>query len=219
MDYSRQMEIFVPDTFKHDVHVIGCGATGSWVAMMLAKMGIRNLHIHDFDTVEEHNLPNQLFEMIDVGRSKVSAAYSRVSSATDIKPKIYDERVTGETELSGIVFLLTDTMTSRAEIFKKAIRNNLSVPLLIETRMGLEGGRVYALNPCDKKQVELYLSTMYTDDEAVVSACGISQSLAPTAAIMAGLAVWQLLKFHANEQIDNEILIDAKHNTYLTRRF
>jgi len=219
MDYSRQMEIFVPDTFKHDVHVIGCGATGSWVAMMLAKMGIRNLHIHDFDTVEEHNLPNQLFELNDIGTSKVWACAGNIKETVGFWPCKHEERVTGETELSGIVFLLTDTMTSRAEIFKKAIRNNLSVPLLVETRMGLEGGRVYALNPCDKKQVELYLSTMYTDDEAAVSACGISQSLAPTAAIMAGLAVWQLLKFHSNETIDNEILIDAKHNTYLTRRF
>lgn len=219
MDFSRQREIFEPESFKLPVHVIGCGATGSWVAVMLAKLGVKDLHLHDFDIIEEHNLPNQLFKQIDIGRSKVSASHDMCSGLSDTKATLHNTEVTGDTQLSGIVFILTDTMFSRADIYKKALKNNVAVPLVIETRMGTEGGRVYAFNPCKRGETVEYAKTLYTDDEAVVSACGIRQTLAPTAALIASLAVWQLIKFHNDVEIDNEIIIDAKYNTYLTRKF
>lgn len=219
MDYSRQQEIFMPDTFKQPVHVVGCGATGSWVAMMLAKLGIKDIHLHDFDIVEEHNLPNQLFSLKDISYLKTTGCKQNIINSTGINPEVHEERVTGDTPLAGIVFLLTDTMSSRAEIFKKALKYNVGVPLMIETRMGLEGGRIYAINPCDPVQIKKYEQTLYTDEEAVVSACGVSQSLAPTAASIAGYAVWQLIKWHNKVDMDNEIIFDMKYNQLLTQRY
>ena len=219
MDFSRQREVFEPEKFTQPVHVIGCGATGSWVALLLAKLGVKDLHLWDFDLVEEHNLPNQAFELLDVGRSKVSACYSRTSAFSDTKPVTHFEPVTGDTQLSGIVFVLTDTMSSRTDIYKRALKNNLNVPLVIETRMCTEGGRVYAFNPCNRRETEPYAQTLYSDEESVVSDCGIAQTLAPTATLLASLAVWQMIKWHNNVEIDNEIIVDAKYNTYLSRRF
>lgn len=217
MDYSRQFGVFQPEDFTFPVHIIGTGATGSWVAVMLAKMGVRDIHLHDFDTVEEHNVPNQLFRVSDVGESKVVACANMVKMTSGINAKRYNAPVTGDDSLSGIVFVLTDSMSSRSEIYKKALRNNIHVPLVIETRMGGEGGRVYAINPCDRKQSAGYQKTLYSDDEAVVSECGVSQSMAPTAAFIASLAVWQLIKFHNGKDIDQEIIVDISNNTYLTR--
>jgi hypothetical protein len=110
-------------------------------------------------------------------------------------------------------------MASRADIYKKALKNDVNVPLVIETRMSTEGGRVYAFNPCMRTEQVEYAKTLYADDVAMVSACGIAQTLAPTAAMLGGLAVWQMIKFHNGDAIDNEILFDARNNTYLTRRF
>lgn len=220
MDYSRQHGVFNPDDFKFPVHIIGCGATGSWVAMLLAKMGIQDIHLHDFDRVEEHNLPNQLFNTEHIDRPKIFATAQMIYNCSkDTAVSLHEDRVTGETPLQGIVFVLTDTMSSREDIFKKALKNNIHVPLVIETRMGGEGGRIYAVNPCDKNQVNQYQQTLYSDEDSVVSACGVSQSLAPTAAMIAGLAVWQLIKFHNDQDIDNEIIIDAQYNTYLSKKF
>ena len=52
MEYSRQVNIFKPDEFNTPVHVIGVGATGSWLAPSLAKLGVKNIHVWDDDIVE-----------------------------------------------------------------------------------------------------------------------------------------------------------------------
>ena len=69
-DYSRQVNILNPEEFNTRINIIGAGATGSWVAFSLAKMGLQNLHIYDFDTVGMHNLPNQMFGVRDIDRNK-----------------------------------------------------------------------------------------------------------------------------------------------------
>ena len=52
MDLSRHISVFNPTAVKHDIHIIGVGATGSFVAMMLARMGVPVINIYDFDDVE-----------------------------------------------------------------------------------------------------------------------------------------------------------------------
>ena len=70
-DYSRQNEIFNNETFfPRQYKLLGCGATGSWVTIMLAKMGVSNVTCWDFDKVEEHNLPNQFFDKHALGAYK-----------------------------------------------------------------------------------------------------------------------------------------------------
>lgn len=219
MDFSRQREVFEPEKFTQPVHVIGCGATGSWVALLLAKLGVKDLHLWDFDIVEEHNLPNQAFNLGDVSFTKVFACDFNLRTSTGANPIAHNRAVDGDTQLSGIVFVLTDTMSSRTDIYKRALKNNLNVPLVIETRMCTEGGRVYAFNPCNRRETEPYAQTLYSDEESVVSDCGIAQTLAPTATLLASLAVWQMIKWHNNVEIDNEIIVDAKYNTYLARKF
>jgi tRNA A37 threonylcarbamoyladenosine dehydratase len=61
LDVRRHAELFDPHTFNTPVTIIGAGATGSWLAIALAKLGIDNISIWDFDKVEEHNIPNQAF--------------------------------------------------------------------------------------------------------------------------------------------------------------
>ena len=59
LDISRHKELFNPYYFNTPVTIIGAGATGSWLALMLAKLGIQDITVYDFDVVEEHNVPNQ----------------------------------------------------------------------------------------------------------------------------------------------------------------
>lgn len=208
MNFSRQIEIFDPATFNTPVHVIGAGATGSWVTLFLAKLGVKDITVWDFDRVEEHNLPNQAFGLIDIGLPKADAVAAEVLRATGTVIKANIQEVNARTRLNGIVFMLTDTMKSRKEIWDGAIKLNYGVKLLIETRMGLRGGRIYTIFPTDIQQIRKYEGTFYTDEEATASACGVSQSIICTAVNIASLAVWQFLKYNREEDFSNELLID-----------
>ena len=74
MDLSKQLEYFDPTALRdEEVHVIGLGAIGSHVCEMLARIGVENIHIYDFDTVEAHNIANQNYFYDDVGVLKVLA--------------------------------------------------------------------------------------------------------------------------------------------------
>lgn len=208
MEFLRQLELFNPEEFNTPVHVIGAGATGSWLTLILAKLGVSDITVYDFDEVEDHNLPNQFYGPKAVGKTKVEALKKAVYQQTGTVIKIKEEKVDGNVSLNGIVFVLTDTMSSRSEIYRNAIKMKSGVNMMIETRMGLEHGRVYCIDPMNLIQTQKYEGTLYTDDEAEVSACGASQSVSITAIGIAQAAAWKLVKWHRNEDINNELIID-----------
>lgn len=208
MEFLRQLELFNPEEFGTPVHVIGAGATGSWLTLILAKLGVKDITVYDFDIVEAHNLPNQFYGPKAIEKTKVEALKKAVYQQTGTTIKIVNEKVDGNVKLNGVVFVLTDTMSSRSEIYREAIKMKTGVQLMIETRMGLEHGRIYCIDPTDTQHVECYEKTLYTDDEAEVSACGASQSVSITAIGIAQAAAWKLVKWHRDEEINNEIIID-----------
>ncbi len=190
----RHNTVFNPREFGDTrVDVIGCGATGSRIAMELAKLGVENLHIWDFDIIESHNPANQLFYNEDIGKLKVEAIEDHIFRATGVKPTIHNERVDGSQELGKVVFLLTDNMSSRKEIWNSAIVNNYEVELMIETRMGARLGKVYTINPNDLNHIKLWEGTLCDDAVAVPSECGGKVSVGPTANGIASFAVWQFI--------------------------
>lgn len=216
MDFSRQSELFNPTKFEDiPVHIIGCGATGSWVGIQLAKLGVKEFYLYDDDIIEEHNIPNQFFPKDSVGKFKADVLGDLIRKFGSNSPEveITKAKVTGNEapKMFGIVFCLVDTMKARKEIFANGIKLNMGVKLYVETRMGLTIGRIYALSPVSISQIKAYEGTLYSDEESEVSACGTSQSVAPTANLIASMAVWKLIKFHNNFEINNEVLIDLQN--------
>ncbi len=225
VDPIRHLSVFSPAAFgQRRVDVVGAGATGSRIVLSLAKLGVENIHVSDFDTVEEHNIANQAYGLGDIGFLKVDALARLVLRETGVRVHTHAERVTSDTILGDIVFLLTDTMSSRKEIWDGALRLKLRTKLLVETRMGADSGRIYALNPNSPRHIKAWEATLYGDDEAEVSACGSSISVGPTAEIISGLAVWQMIRWFSIEQggedvLDNEILFALRSMTTITRTF
>ena len=70
-DYRKQMELIEVEKFNKRINVIGCGALGSWLIFYLLKMGFENIHVYDFDEIEEHNIPNQLFKENQIKKKKL----------------------------------------------------------------------------------------------------------------------------------------------------
>ncbi len=230
---TRHQSVFSPSKFGNTrIDVIGCGATGSRIALSLAKLGVMNLHLWDFDKVEEHNIPNQIFNQGDIGSYKVDAtskhifeAVGSINQPREPQITIHNEPVTGKQPLGAVVFLLTDTMKSRKEIWEGAIKFKMNTKLMIETRMGIDEGRIYSVDPMNLEHGKAYETTLYEDKDAAVSACGTSISVGPTAEVVSGLAVWQFIRWFnlslniGSDQLDNEILFYMKPPTFACRTF
>lgn len=217
IDFWRQLDIFSPTKFTKTITVIGAGAIGSYIVWLLAKMGCKDIVVYDFDKVENYNLPNQIYGPDDVGTKKVTALSRRIEVETGVRIKVYTKQFVQE-HLKGIVFVLTDTMSSRKEIWKNSIRYQLNVDLLIETRMAAEGGKVYVIRPTMPKQIEAYEKTLHSDSESEESPCTL-RAIAPTVATIAGIAVFSMINFVNNKPFANEIIISLSPPIILSKKF
>lgn len=238
VDPMRHLDVFNPAQFgDRRVDIIGAGATGSKVAMDLAKLGIRNIHVWDYDIVESHNVANQLYGIADVGKLKVDALRDRILADTGIEVTVHPVKITVEDEAGDVevehpdevcgdvIYLLVDSMSAREEIFNE-LENNMTTELLVETRMGPDVGRVYAFNPNVPRHVENWRKTLYSDESASTSACGASTSVGPTASLIASHAVWRLINWfelggmsESASKMINEFNFDVRNGNVLPARW
>ena len=78
---------------------------------------------------------------------------------------------------------------------------------------------MYNVIPTDLTHIKEYEDTFYSDDDAEVSACGASMTVISTALGIASWCVRQLINWHNEEELDNEILIDFKYNNIFTKQW
>src|SRR6185312_13390854 len=217
LDIRRHQELIDTERFDDPVIVIGAGATGSWLVLQLAKLGITNITVYDFDVVEEHNVPNQLFGLHDVGTHKVEALYEHVLQQTGTAIFIKNEPYVAQ-RLSGYVFCMVDSMAVSKQIWEQA-KGKSAIKHFVEPRMGLDYGRVYNVNPTDLEQQRRYEDCFYSDDEAEVSACGTSQTVITTAMNIASHCARQLINHHNGVELGNEIMIDLMYNNVIATKW
>ena len=59
MNLLKSKDYFSPNKVNGKVHIIGCGSVGSTIAELIARTGIKDICLYDFDTVSPHNIANQ----------------------------------------------------------------------------------------------------------------------------------------------------------------
>lgn len=157
------------------IHIIGCGATGSHLAIQLVKLGANKLILWEFDTVEEHNLTNQIWENEDIGKPKLDALVEKILK---INPFIERKNLItkGKWEgqfLDGIVFCCVDSMELRKEIYETN-QYNYNIELMFDPRLGSTTGSVFTYKWNDTNIEELIKASSFKDDEIDVerSLCG-----------------------------------------------
>lgn len=173
IDFTRQRDWFDPS--KHsDLHVaiVGCGGIGSPTAFNLAKLGVNEITLIDFDKVEPHNLPNQMFRLEDVGKSKVQAMKEIIESFTFCKVNAVEGKLEdADDHLHGIVVSGLDSMKARKALWDM-LRFSMRVPLLIDGRIGGQDVLVHSIRPAEVDDIEYYEKyCMYTDAEGVEAPC------------------------------------------------
>lgn len=212
MDLKKSLEYFDPVAVKGKCHIIGCGSVGSAVAEMLARLGVTNFVLYDFDIVESHNLANQMFVHADIKAPKVHAVKRII---TDINPEanasieIFEEGYSNQ-PLNGYVFLCVDNIDLRREICTKN-RMNRAIKAVYDFRTRLEDAQTYAADWKDLRQVTNLIKTMeFSHDEAhaatPVSACGTELGVAPTVRMVVTLGVCNFMNHVRGKAMKNIVV-------------
>jgi molybdopterin/thiamine biosynthesis adenylyltransferase len=180
------------------VAVVGCGATGSAIAGLLARAGVGYLRIIDRDYVEPSNLQRQsLFEEADARESlpKAVAATRRITgfnSEAQVEPHVADLTPENAEELlAGVQLVLdgTDNFETRYLINDFAVANSL--PWIYTAAVGSYG---VAMNILPGETA--CLACIFPDSPTgVVETCDISGILNSAVNLMASISATEALKF------------------------
>lgn len=215
MDLSKSYEYFQPEKDDARVHIIGCGSVGSTVAENMVRMGVTKLTLWDFDTVEAHNIVNQMFRQKDIGKLKVEALRDLL---IEINPEVEDDIVLkpdgwkGKT-LSGYIFLCVDNIELRREIVEQHM-DSPYVKAVYDFRTRLEDAQHYAADWSSEKMKEDLLNSMqFSHEEAAeetpVSACNVTLGVCPTVRVICALGVANHINFINGRGLKKLVLMDA----------
>jgi molybdopterin-synthase adenylyltransferase len=180
------------------VAIVGCGATGSALAGLLARAGIGTLRIIDRDYVEPSNLQRQsLFDEQDAAESlpKAIAAARKIAafnSAIEIEPKVEDLIPANIAALLGGMSVIldgTDNFETRYLINDYAV--DRSVPWIYSAAVG---SYTVTLNVVPGETA--CLACIFPDSpRGMVETCETSGILNSAVNLVASIAATEALKF------------------------
>ena len=117
ISYMRQTDIFNPINQIFNIIILGAGSLGSIITFNLAKLGFNNIEVYDFDIVKNFNIPNQIYRIKDINKSKVEALSEIIEEFCNVKINIKNIKVDLTTKFSNSlnnIFILTfDTLEER----------------------------------------------------------------------------------------------------------
>ena len=216
MDLSKSYEYFQPEKVRGRVHIIGCGAIGSTVGELIAKTGITNITLYDFDKVESHNIANQMFTEQDIGKFKVDALAERMMAINpEMKRGLKIEREGWHGQpLAGYVFMCVDNIDLRREI-ASSNKDNMNIKAMFDFRMRLTDAQAYAADWKNMKMIEAFLNSMnFTQEEGKaetpVSACNMELSFASTVFTIVAAGISNFVKFVKGGQLKKFIVADVE---------
>ena len=218
MDLKKLGNFFSPLQVGGTIHIIGCGAIGSWIAIQLVRQGIEHLQLWDFDTVEAHNLTNQSYPKTHIGQPKVASLRAQLRSINPNATVIIHNEPYEAQPLTGYVFLCVDSIKTRRDIATMHQSNSL-IKAMFDCRMGLTSAQHYAADWHHEKQVQRFIASMqFEDDEVeVTSACGTQLSVLPTVLNITASAVANFMNHARGLDLRPEVHIDSfifTMNTY-----
>lgn len=219
LNKSKLLEFFDASKITKPIHIVGCGAIGSHVGEMLARMGCTNIHLWDFDRVEPHNITNQMFNQEDIGQTKIHATAEKlIAINSELKSTLIMHHNGWDKDiLNGYVFLCVDNIELRQEIVKTNMMNPNCIAFF-DFRMRLTDAQHYAAIRADSKQLDKLLGTMdFTHDEAKdatpKSACGTELNVIYTVKTIVSLGVSNFVRCVQGEDIKSMILVDLNQLT------
>jgi len=175
VSFLRHAAFFGPSDAQLPLNIIGVGATGSNIGLIAAKMGYHKFRIWDPDIVENHNLPNQIYDVHHIGQKKVDAfkdVLTRFNPMVEVET--FDTYFTSKNknQLHGPLILTVDTMLSRKNIFD-AFNLNYKVKKVFETRFGFDFAELNVLDNMDLFETENWKNGLLNDEDIPEGPCNL----------------------------------------------
>lgn len=138
------------------VIVGGAGGIGSYLCFYLSRVGVSQLHVFDFDIIEEHNLAGQLFSHTSIGTHKVIELKAVIENMSDYDIKAHNEAYTKDSVVCKYMFSAFDSMEARRDMFKNWKENiqNEEEGCFIDGRMLSEGFHIFCVTKDNIKEYE-----------------------------------------------------------------
>lgn len=209
--YARQLDIVQPTELDFPIVVVGAGGIGSWTTLALAKMGCRNITVVDFDKVEIHNTPSQIYKPDQLKEYKVHALRSIVDDLTcvDIVPihqhfqKWYKKDYPAKIFICGV-----DSLDQRRVIWNKIIKeSNLDFDMYIDARMAGDLLRIIVTSPLDLNSMKRYAQTLDPKKKPHPDSC-TARSISYNTFLCGGLLANIVKRYAKKEQIRTDIVFD-----------
>jgi hypothetical protein len=210
--FARQLDILKPEVCQVPVHIVGCGATGSFTALSLAKMGVGNITVYDGDSIELHNFPNQFFPIGAAGKNKAEVLKEMVDFFTGVQitavPEFYEHHA-----LQGIVVSALDTMSGRKLIFENSTPEPGFEPVsfLVDSRTGPEVVRVLSVDMKNSSERDRYAKTLHSDEEAVQLPC-TARAIIYSVLSVSSVICKQIKQYLMNQPYAHDLALDLKND-------
>lgn len=180
-----------PLLYKKDILVLGAGGIGSWLSLMLSRIGC-NIHLFDMDVYEEHNMTGQAVIQEAIGKLKTEATKELIGMfSPDCEVTVYGE-YTEDSMTSDIVLCGFDNMKARKIAFQNwknfvnAGDDDLSDEELtaakrqcffMDGRLNAEHLQIFCLQGHQTERIEKYeREYLFEDTEVVEQDCTFKQT-------------------------------------------
>ncbi len=203
-DFSRHIPIIGEDgqrvLMDSAVGIVGAGALGSHMAVMLHRVGIGRIVVVDRDIVEVPDLPRTIFRDEDVGKPKAVAVADIIGDAAE--PHVEDLNPSTLDILRGVDIVLdgTDNLLTRYVINDFCVREG--VPWVYAGVLRT-GGAVMPVIPGKTACFRCYLPAPPSTPPPTCAVAGVMSYVPPLAA---SIAVSIAVRILLGEDVKSEII-------------
>lgn len=217
---ARHVSVVDPRWFdSRTVDVLGVGAVGLTVALMLGKLGIANLRVVDYDSVEPENLGPSLYGWPQVDtehpKAKVMAAAEIISRDTRRSVGMCAGSVFDLKSYGDVAFLCLDSNNTKKQLVERMLGATRPPTWLFEGRMSERHLMVHSFDPSNELHVDAWRHYTPSDEEVDQSrGCGGERVSIGSVAFMAASLLEQLfidyLQAHAEKPagLVNQVYVD-----------
>lgn len=151
----------------------GAGGLGSWVTLLLCRMGLNKIGVYDHDIIEEHNLGGQFFKESQINTSKVQALRDNCKDFAGVEIFCYQQKYDTKSMRADYMFACFDNMEARQLMFKKWKLQDTR-ELLVDIRLGFE--QIDILFVTKETEEEYEIRFLFDDNEVDDLPCALKQT-------------------------------------------